>query len=960
MTTLPRCGSIGDPEGGLMGAKKLRRRLSVLLALGLLAGAVANTPAGAAIDLPDGFSVATIASGFDTPTSVAFGADGAIFITEKRGRVYRLDGPDDNTPSLVVNIQEKVHNNSDRGLIGLAADPFDSNLIYLSYALDRLPSGGPIPAYGDANGSYDPCPNSATTGCPALSRVSRINVDNGAETVLFEGHCQQFPFHSVGDVLFDNSGHLVVTFGDGSTGSFVEYGQRDNLCGDPGGPVGTDLTSPTTEGGQARSQDILTRDDPTGVHGSVLRVNRNSFAPVADNPMAADLELNAARMIATGFRNPFRATVDPTTGRYYVANVGGAGHEEIQAFFPDTLTNSGWPCYEGPGISQNSFWSTIDLCDQLVASGDHEAPLFSYLRNTPIVAGEACSNGGLSISGLAINRSGFGTPGMNGALFFTDFTRGCIWYLPSNGQGGVTTTPRVFATDVGGLVDLAFGPDGGLYGIDIIGEQLIRFTSAAGQQPPVAALSVLPIGGAAARTVSLDASASFDPNPGDTLSYAWDVDDNGTTDRTGETASYTYPNEGTFTVRLTVTDNTGRSSTATSIIVFGGEPIAEITEPSDGRTFRVGAIVPVRVAITTADGQPLPNSAASWELVLHHCIPGGGCHTHGLEAVDRANGTFVMPDHEYPSNVELILTVTDPNGGTTVKETQAIYRTVDVDVRSTPIGAPVLVGSTAENTPFTREVAVGATTSVSVVDPLMFNGQTFGFDRWRLNGVVAGGSPALELAPLSDVTLNADFIGGGGNDTERPSTPRGLRSAADPNGIGLSWTASTDNVGVTGYQVYRSTNGALGSLFATVPPGTEWVDTSTVDGTAYTYALRAIDGAGNVSWRTNLVTRTADGGDALDTERPSSPRGLRTTVQPWGIELSWGASTDNVAVTNYVIYRSTDGTLGEPWRTVAGGVLSFGNGDVINGVTYTYAIRARDAAGNLSWRSNLSSQLAGG
>lgn len=941
-----------------MSATKLRQRLGVFLTLGLIAGAMTNTPAGAAVDLPDGFSISTVASGLDTPTSVAFGVDGSIYVTEKRGRVLQFDGPDDNTPTLVVNMQERVHNNSDRGLIGLAADPANANLIYVGYTLDQAPSGGPIPAYGSAGGNYDPCPNGGTTGCPALSRVSRINVDSGAETVLFEGHCQQFPFHSIGDVLFDNSGQLVVSFGDGSTGSFVEYGQRDNLCGDPGGPVGSDLSSPTTEGGQARSQDILTRDDPTGVHGSVLRVNPNSFAPVGGNPMAGDAELNAARMVATGFRNPFRATVDPTTGRYYVANVGGAGREEIQAFFPNTLTNSGWPCYEGPGTTKNTFWLTTDICDQLIASGDHDAPLYFYTRNTPIVPGEDCSNGGLSISGLAMNRSGFGTAAMDGGLFFTDYTRGCIWYLPSDGQNGVTTTPELFATDVGGLVDLAFGPDGALYGIDIIGDQLIRISSAVGPQPPVASLSVLPVGGADPRTVSLDASASFDPNPGNTLSYAWDVDDNGTTDRTGQTATFTYAAEGTYTVRLTVTDNTGLSSTATSTVVFGGAPIVDITEPSEGRTFRVGAVVPVRSILEDADGLPLPSSAASWELVLHHCIPGGGCHTHGLDAVDGANGSFVMPDHEYPSNVELILTVTDPMGGTTVESSVAEYRTVDVDVTSSPSGAPVLVGSTEENTPFTREVAIGATTSVSVADPLTFNGQSFGFDRWTLGGAAAGNSPALEFAPTVDVTLDAAFSGEVVDDTERPSTPRGLRSADEGDDIRIRWTPSTDNVGVTEYQIYRSTAGAVGPLLITIPAASAWTDTDVVAGTSYTYAVRAVDAAGNVSWRSNLVTRTAPGGGpGPDLERPTTPRGLRTTNRPVGVELTWLASTDNVAVTNYVIFRSTDGTLGQPWRTVSGDVLSTMDASAAAGGTYTYAVRARDAADNLSWRSNLSTEV---
>ncbi len=924
----------------------------------MLFSAFLNVPAGAAVDLPDGFSLDTVATGFDSPTSVAFAPNGTIYVSEKRGRVLALDGPNDPTPTLVKNFQSRVHNNSDRGLTGLAADPFDSNLIYVGYTLDRLPAGGSVPAYGTPTSNYDPCPNSTTTGCPALSRVARINVATGAETVLFEGHCQQFPFHTIGDLLFDGSGQLVVTFGDGSTGSFVEYGQRDNLCGDPGGPVGADLTSPTTEGGQARSQDILTRSDPTGVHGSVLRVNRSSFAASAGNPLLADPEANVARMVATGFRNPFRATIDPTTGRYYVGNVGGAGREEIQGFVPGTFTNGGWPCYEGAGTTQNTFWLTTNICSSLIASNDHDPPLFSYQRNTPIVPGENCSNGGLSISGLAMNRSGFGTPAMNGGLFFTDYTRGCIWYLPSDGQGGVAASPRVFATGVGGLVDLSFGPDGALYAIDILGDRLLRFSSAAGPQPPVAALDVVPVAGGSPRTVSLDASNSFDPNPGDTLTYAWDVNDDGVTDRTGETSTFSYGADGTYTVRLTVTDNTGLAATATTTVVFGGEPLALITEPSAGRVFRVGAIVAVKSTNTSADGQPLPATAASWELILHHCIPGGGCHTHGLEAVDGANGTFVMPDHEYPSNVELILTVNNPGGGSVVESSQVDYRTVDVDVTSQPSGAPVLVGSTEENTPFTRQVAAGATTSVSVSDPLLFGGQTLGFGQWRLAGAVAGASPALEFAPSINTTLRAEFTGGA-TDDQRPSTPRGLTSSLTGGGIGLNWTASTDNVAVTNYLIYRSTNGTLGPLFATVAPNASWVDTSVSAGTSYTYAVRARDAAGNISWRTNLTSLTAGGG-AVDTERPSPPTGLRSIVGPGGIEITWNASTDNVGVTEYLIHRSTDGSFGPVWQMVDGAVLSFANANVTPGVTYTYGIKAADAAGNTSWRSNLSAEVAAG
>lgn len=902
----------------------------------------------------------TIVSGLDSPTAVDVAANGAIFVTEKRGKVLRYDGLTDTTPVVVADRRTPTHNNRDRGMTGLAVHPQYPAVpwVYVAYSLDRLPSGGAIPAYGTAGADSDPCPDADTTGCPALSRVVRFNgtTANATEQVLFEGHCQQFAYHSVGDLVFESADSLLVSFGDGSTGSFVEYGQRGNLCVDPPSPAGTNLTAPTTEGGQARSQDVLTRTDPTGVHGSVLRVDPNTFAPKAQNPLAGDPEPTVASMVGTGFRNPFRVTRDSSNGRIYVGNVGGAGSEEINLVEGSGLFNSGWPCYEGTGLTQNSFWLTTNICNTLINSGEHDAPLFRYGRNLPIVASEACPNGGLSISGVAVNRVGFGPAGLDGALFFTDYTRDCVWYLPQGANGRPNATaPAVFATGVGGLVDLSFGPDGALWAVDIIGSRVVRFTEEAGNRTPTASFTATPSQGAPPLSVAFDASTATDPD-GDPLTYQWDFDGNGAFDTTGLTATHTYSTAGTFQARLVVTDPAGLTGTTTRTIQVGTSGVTiTVVEPADGRTFRVGAIVPLRASAMYVDGAAVAASAFSWELDIVHCVPNApdACHAHDLTTVSGAAGSFVMPDHEYPSYVQATLTV-DPPDALPASTTRRIdYRTVKLTVTTQPTGLSVLVGSAGEQGPFVRPLAMSSTTNASVVTPQTLNGTTYDFVEWRLNGSRWSSSPGTEFVLEADASLAAVFQpSGGAADTIKPSTPTGLNRTATTTGINLSWTGSTDNVAVVGYDIYRSTNGTLGALYTT-SSSTAFTDRAVTAGVTYTYAVKAFDAAGNRSSRSNLATVAAIGG-AVDTQPPSTPTGLDAIGDGSGITLRWNAATDNVGVVGHDVYRSTNGTLGPLLATSSS--LSFIDTAAVPGVTYTYAVKAYDAAGNRSSRSNLESE----
>ncbi|SEN34159.1 carbohydrate-binding protein [Nonomuraea pusilla] len=127
----------------------------------------------------------------------------------------------------------------------------------------------------------------------------------------------------------------------------------------------------------------------------------------------------------------------------------------------------------------------------------------------------------------------------------------------------------------------------------------------------------------------------------------------------------------------------------------------------------------------------------------------------------------------------------------------------------------------------------------------------------------------------------------GGGDTTAPSVPGNLRSTGVTSGsVSLAWNASTDDVGVTGYEIYRG-----GTLVTTVT-GTTHTDTGLTASTAYIYTVRARDAAGNRSAASNSVTATTTGGGGNDTTAPSVPGNLRSTgVTSGSVSLAWNAST---------------------------------------------------------------------
>jgi glucose/arabinose dehydrogenase/PKD repeat protein len=692
--------------------------------------------------------------GLRQPTVVRFAPDGRVFVAEKRGTVVAFAHLDDPNPTVAVDLRERVYAFGDRGLLGMALAPGfpqDPHL-YLAYTFDG-PVGGTAPTWGDAC----PTPPGPTDdGCAASAVVSRVPIDAeghaGPEQVLVHDWCQQFPSHSIGDLEFGPDGMLYVGGGDGASFTMADYGQAGappNPCGDPPVPVGGRQAPPTAEGGALRAQDLRSAGDPTTLSGTIARLHPATGAPVG----GTGPDENARRIVASGLRNPFRLTFRPGTDELWVGDVGWTRFDEINRFsVGGPRPNFGWPCYEGHERQPAYGTVGLDLCAGLYRDGTATPPTFAYRFGQAVIPGDGCPTGGTAVSGLAFSDpAGSYPPVYDGALFWTDYSRRCIFVMLAGPDGRPNpTTLSVFARDVAEPVDLVTGPGGDLYYPSISTGTVRRIRHFAANVPPVASFTATPPGGPVPLQVTFDATGSLDPD-GDALEYRWDLDGDGNfDDDAGPTAARTYPTPGSVTVGLRVTDARGASATTTRLVTPGnGPPTVRITSPASSVRWSVGDVITLAADAVDPEDGPLGPEALRWEATIEHCPTPATCHTHPFEEWMGRSGSLVAPDHEYPSHLAVRVTATDTGGQTGRAVLELAPRTATLTVRSEPPGLFCALGSGGAPTPFDVTVLRGSRTLVSVA-PQRSTGLEFDFDSWS-----DGGAATHEVTVREDTTVTA-------------------------------------------------------------------------------------------------------------------------------------------------------------------------------------------------------------
>jgi cytochrome c len=252
-------------------------------------------------------------------------------------------------------------------------------------------------------------------------------------------------------------------------------------------------------------------------------------------------------------------------------------------------------------------------------------------------------------------------PYYDGAIFFGEFTRDYLREIRLDEDGNVlkinnllncgpapTNPNRPFVCD--NPMDMRWGFQDGHFYLLTYGDgffninpdaAMTKFAYVKGTRSPVVVLDADPTDGPAPLTVQFSSEGTHDPDPADSITFAWDFDDDGTIDSMDPNPSFIYTAIGQYTARLTVTDSSGKSSSANTTITVGNtSPSVTVDVPVDGGLFAFGDTIPFSITVTDPEDGPIDCSRVQVTFVLGHDE-----HGHAEDSTTGCSGTLATdPD----------------------------------------------------------------------------------------------------------------------------------------------------------------------------------------------------------------------------------------------------------------------------------------------------------------------------
>ena len=589
----------------------------------LVAAALAAGNAAAADEAfdPERLEREVLVAAADDPVALDFGRGGEVYFIERAGGVKSWD-PRSRGVTQVGRVPSLTE--ADAGCLGLALAPdfATTGHFYLLYVPER--------------------------GAPEL-RVARFTIRDGrlvdgSERVLLaiplEGGRR--PAHCGGGLALDAAGNLLVGTGDNSP------------------PQDVPAVHPTEAPRDSRRTAANSQD----LRGKLLRLTptpEGGYTVPAGN-MFRDPAEGRPEIFVMGTRNPYRVSVDPTTGWVVWGDVGGnvdpaldlgpEGYEELNlAKAPGFF---GWPFCSGPNLPWRSFDPKTnrprgDWFDPARPHNDSPAntglqtlpasvPALLWYPTSPSAEWPQLGSGGRSVTGGPVYRfdrfagSEIRLPrAFDGAMLWGEWMRNFLAVARLSADGALLGVERLMPETVFRKPsDLRLGPDGALY-VAEYGDawagnstgQITRVVYRRGNRAPRAVAAAGTVAGPLPLRVEFDAGASTDPDRSDRerLSFAWDFRD-GTTGQ-GATATHEFKAPGRYAVELTVRDPQGAEARSTLVVDVGNTPPAiRFAEPADGGFFEFGTPITYRLEANDAEDGALGAEKLSVQLERRDRVSG--------------------------------------------------------------------------------------------------------------------------------------------------------------------------------------------------------------------------------------------------------------------------------------------------------------------------------------------------